>query len=83
MLFPLAILQSLVARQRLALAIPGPAIADSVTDWNAFSLTLIGTAGGPPQQFRVYAMVQIAVHDAFNSINPRFRTYSGRRRLQT
>ena len=60
----------------LALAIPGPAIADSVTDWNAFSLTLIGTAGAPPQQFRVNAIVQIAVHDALNSIRPRFRTYS-------
>lgn len=31
---------------------------------------------GPPQQFRVFAIVQIAVHDALNAIDPRYESYS-------
>lgn len=60
----------------VALALPGPALADAVTDWNATTNQLVGAAGGPPQQFRVFAMVHIAVHDALNSIDPRYRTYA-------
>ncbi len=58
------------------LLLPGSAFADSVTDWSAFADTVIGAAGAPPQQFRVLAMTQIAVHDALNSIDRRYDTYS-------
>ena len=60
----------------LALAVSGPAFADAVTDWNAQANQVIGAAGGPPQQFRVFAMAQIAVHDALNAIDPRYRSYA-------
>ncbi|MDR7136014.1 hypothetical protein J2X06_003232 [Lysobacter niastensis] len=60
----------------VALALPGPALADAVTDWNAITNQLVGSAGGPPQQFRIFAIAQIAVHDALNSIDPRYRTYT-------
>ncbi|MBF6024593.1 vanadium-dependent haloperoxidase [Lysobacter niastensis] len=60
----------------IALALPGTALADAVTDWNALTTQFGVAAGGPPQQFRVAAMAQIAVHDALNSIDPRYRTYA-------
>ena len=60
----------------LTLAVAGPACADAVTDWNLQANQVIGGAGGPPQQFRVFAMVQVAVHDALNAIEPRYRSYA-------
>jgi hypothetical protein len=49
-------------------------MADAVTDWNAFIDTL------PPQhpaaRSRIEAMMQVAVHDALNSIEPRYESYS-------
>ncbi|MFC3551674.1 hypothetical protein ACFOLC_11710 [Lysobacter cavernae] len=60
----------------IALTIPGPALADAVTDWNAVTNQVIGAAGAPPQQFRVFAMVHIAAHDALNAIDPRYRSYA-------
>jgi hypothetical protein len=60
----------------VALALPGPALADAVTDWNAITNQLVGSAGGPPIQFRIFAIAQIAVHDALNSIDPRYQTYT-------
>jgi hypothetical protein len=59
-----------------ALLLPVSAYADSVTDWSAFADQVIAGAGAPPQQIRVLAMTQVAVHDALNSINPRYRTYT-------
>ena len=58
-------------------ASPALALASSVTDWNAIasSAPVAPLFGGPPQQARVNAMVQIAVHDALNSIEPRYQTY--------
>lgn len=52
--------------------------ADAVLDWNRVAATppVVGSFGGPYQQFRSLAIVQIAVHDALNSINPRYETYS-------
>lgn len=58
------------------LLFPGSAFADSVTDWSAFADQVIAGAGAPPQQVRVLAMTQVAVHDALNSIEPRYRTYT-------
>lgn len=60
----------------LGVAVPAPALADAITDWNAKTNTVIGAAGAPPQQARVFAMVQIAVHDALNAIEPRFASYT-------
>ena len=64
----------------LAAAVPTPVFADAVTDWNARTNQAVGApvggAGGPPHQFRVFAMVQIAVHDALNAIDPRYRSYT-------
>src|SRR5688572_1586228 len=61
----------------LALALPLPVLADAVTYWNEYaSGAAIAPAGSPPQQARVTAMVQIAVHDALNAIHPRYRTYN-------
>ena len=60
----------------LVLAAPAPAIADSVIDWNLKTNQFVATAGGPAPQTRVFAMVQIAVHDALNSIDPRYQSYT-------
>ena len=51
-----------------------PAMADAVTDWNAFVDSLPGQP--PPIRARVQAAMQVAVHDALNSIEPRFESYS-------
>jgi hypothetical protein len=60
----------------LVLAAPATALADSVIDWNLKTNQFVGAAGGPPQQFRVFAMVHIAVHDALNAIEPRYESYT-------
>ena len=62
----------------IACAAPAWVHASVVTDWNAVASTapVAPLFGGPPQQARVNAMVQIAVHDALNSIDPRYQTYS-------
>lgn len=60
----------------LALALPTTAWADAVTDWNSIANGVIGGAGGPPHQFRAFAMVHLAIHDALNAIDPRYDTYS-------
>jgi hypothetical protein len=61
----------------LVAAAPALAQASSVTQWNALasSAPVAPIFGGPPQQARVNAMVQIAVHDALNSIQPRYESY--------
>jgi hypothetical protein len=53
---------------------PQPARADSVTEWN--ELGVKATAGPPPQQFRIMAIMHIATHDALNAIEPRYETYT-------
>ena len=54
-----------------------PVHADVVTDWNAIAEAVAPRFGGPQQQSRVQAMVQIAVHDALNAIEPRYARYTG------
>ena len=56
------------------LGVAAPAMADAVTDWNAFVDTLPGQP--PPIRARIQAAMQVAVHDALNSIEPRFESYS-------
>ena len=50
--------------------------ADTVTEWNERAAQAAATAGGPPVQNRIMAIVQIAVHDALNAVNARFETYA-------
>lgn len=72
-------------RNRAALALLAlsilsvPARADVVTDWNQTMLQSAAASGLIPQrQQRVAAMVHAAVHDAVNSIAPRYRVYAVR-----
>ena len=55
---------------------PGLFAADIVTDWNATPKLVAPRFGGPQQQSRVQAMVQIAVHDALNAIESRYERYA-------
>jgi hypothetical protein len=59
------------------LALPGAAMADVVTTWVAVAEAVVPRLGGPQQQSRAQAMVQIAVHDALNTIVPRSARYVG------
>jgi hypothetical protein len=61
----------------LLATVPAGAHASTVTEWNALasSAPVAPFFGGPPQQARVTALVQIAVHDALNSIDRRYQTY--------
>lgn len=59
------------------LTLPVIAGADVVTDWNLIAGGVAPRFGGPQQQSRVMAMVQIAVHDALNAIDPRYERYTG------
>jgi hypothetical protein len=51
-----------------------PAVADDVTDWNAVADQT--NLGAPAQRFRIMAMMHIAIHDALNSIEPRYESYA-------
>jgi hypothetical protein len=57
------------------IGLPGPVRADVVTDWN---LTTLQAAAGlnPQRQNRVAAMAHAAVHDAVNSVAPRYEAYA-------
>jgi len=57
----------------------GPVRADVVTDWNQTTLQAVAAAGlNPQRQHRVAAMAHAAVHDAVNSIVPRYEPYAVR-----
>jgi hypothetical protein len=60
----------------IASLLPVTASADAVTDWNAIANGVIAGAGAPPQQYRVFAMTHVAIHDALNAIQPRYRSYN-------
>jgi len=74
---PSSLPRSLPLACALALVLTGQARADVVTDWNAVVTgpQVASLFGGPQQQARAAAMVQIAVHDALNSIDRRYETY--------
>jgi hypothetical protein len=63
----------------LCVAAP-PALADAVTDWNAFIDSL--PPQPPPIRARIQAITQVAVHDALSSINARYESYSDLPRAQ-
>jgi vanadium-dependent haloperoxidase-like protein len=58
------------------LLLPGTGAADVVTDWNLIAGIVAPRFGAPQQQSRVMAIVQIAVHDALNAIDPRHERYT-------
>ena len=61
------------------ISLPGPVRADVVTDWNLTTLQAAAAAGlNPQRQQRVAAMVHAAVHDAVNSVAPRYKAYAVR-----
>lgn len=61
----------------LALVVALPANADSVTDWNALAMSqVMPRIGAPPQQARALALLHISMHDALNTIQPRYETYN-------
>src|SRR3989454_2904294 len=55
---------------------PGPVRADVVTDWNLTTLQAAAAGLNPQRQQRVAAMVHAAVHDAVNSVAPRYEAYA-------
>src|SRR6185369_1138273 len=58
--------------------LPVPARADVVTDWNLTTVQVAAAAGVAQRQHRVAAMVHVAMHDAVNSIAPRYHAYAVR-----
>ncbi len=59
------------------ISLPGPVRADVVTDWNPTTLRAAAAAGlNPQRQHRVAAMVHAAMHDAVNSVAPRYEAYA-------
>ena len=63
-------------------ALATPDASSAVLRWNAVTVQAAVAAclspGNPVGESRLYAMTQIAVHDALNAIHPRFTTYSPR-----
>ncbi len=49
--------------------------ADVITDWNEKAVTFVTPRMPPPQAHRVTAMVHVAMFDAVNSIERRYRPY--------
>ena len=67
----------------LALVLPRFAAADAVTDWNvnagkaAFAACIEPPGSNDPaHESRMYAMMHIAIHDALNAVDRRFRPYA-------
>lgn len=53
----------------------GDAPATEVPEWNRLAGEIVAADQLPPVQAHVMAMVQLAVHDALNTIDPRYETY--------
>ena len=63
----------------LLVGLAGTASADVVTDWNETAVAAGYTAQqGPPAHGRIVAMVHLAMFEALNSIEPRYRPYRAR-----
>jgi len=65
--------KALVAVATIAAA--PPAFADAITDWNENAVTLATPRMPPPAAQRAVAIVQVAMFDAVNSIERRYRPY--------
>jgi hypothetical protein len=74
----IAMLQNLrwVVPVMILTGLAGPVSADVITDWNEKTVAIVTTrAMLPPQAERVMAAVHVAMFDAVNSIEPRYRPY--------
>jgi hypothetical protein len=73
--FALSVLTALV----LVITVSSTARADAVTHWNEIAMRVTTppvTTLASPYQSRVYAMTQLAIHDALNAIDRRYRPYA-------
>ncbi|HEX6848181.1 MAG TPA: hypothetical protein VF144_14465 [Chitinophagaceae bacterium] len=61
---------------------PGFAENDMVMYWNEKASIVMNGPFTPPEQSRYFAMVQIAVHDALNSIKPKYERFALNERAQ-
>jgi hypothetical protein len=52
-----------------------PAFADVITDWNENAVTFVTPRMAPGAAQRVVAIMQVAMFDAVNSIERRYRPY--------
>src|SRR5262245_16298399 len=52
-----------------------PAAADVITDWNEKAVAWVTPRMAPPMAQRAVAIVQVAMFDAVNSIDRRYRPY--------
>src|SRR5215510_7820143 len=60
----------------IALIVPAsPTFGDVITDWNEKAVAFVTPRMPPPAAQRVVAMVQVAMFDAVNSIERRYRPY--------
>src|SRR5207249_744914 len=60
----------------VALIGPAPsAFADVITDWNEKAVAFVTPRMAPPATQRAVAMVQVAMFDAVNAIERRYRPY--------
>ncbi len=66
-------LTAVLVAASLALASPA-ALADAVTEWNAFADVL--PLGPPPVRARAMAIMHVAMHDALNSIQAHYESYT-------
>lgn len=55
---------------------PGFAENDMVLNWNQKAITVATGPITPPAQHRYLAMIHIAMHDALNSVKPKYETYA-------
>lgn len=55
---------------------PGFVENDMVIFWNQKASDVLANFNPPPAQSRLFAMVQIAVHDALNSIKPKYERFA-------
>jgi hypothetical protein len=53
----------------------GPAFADTITDWNEKAIAFVTPRMVPPAAQRAVAIVQVAMFDAVNSVERRYRPY--------
>jgi hypothetical protein len=72
----------------VALGWPHLARADAVLDWNAHAgeaatKACIAPLDDPFHESRIYAMMHIAIHDALNAIDRRFKPYAFDKRVET
>jgi len=58
------------------ISLPGAVRADVVTDWNLTTLKAAAGVSPNQRQQRVVAIVHAAMHDAVNSVTPRYEAYA-------